>query len=117
MIKLKHIVKSVTVSEICMPNGVFTIGRDDSNSMQLNDGVVSGEHALIMVEADNCIAEMYEIRIKDLGSTNGTFVNDIAVKEQKLMHGDSIRIGDHEFKVFDDQSAVGTQTEYYVPED
>lgn len=116
MIKLKHIVSSVTISEIHMEKGAFTIGRNDGNSLQLDDGVVSGEHAIIMVEPNDCLPEMVELTIKDLGSTNGTYVNNESIKEKKLKHGDLIRLGDHEFKVFDDQSAVGTQTEYYVPE-
>lgn len=117
MIKLKHIVNSVIASEINLSRGDFSIGRNEGNSLQLDDGVVSGEHALITVEPNDCLPEMIGMTIKDLGSTNGTFVNNESIKEQKLKHGDVIRIGDHEFKVFDDQSAVGTQTEYYVPED
>lgn len=116
MIKLKHIINSVIASEINLNSGDFSIGRNEGNSLQLDDGVVSGNHALIKVEPDEFLPEMIGLTIKDLGSTNGTYVNNVSIKEQKLMHGDAIRIGDHEFKVFDDQSAVGTQTEYYVPE-
>ena len=117
MIKLKHIINSVIASEINLSGGDFSIGRNEGNNLQLDDGVVSGEHALITVEPDEFLPEMIGMTIRDLGSTNGTFVNNESIKEQKLKHGDLIRIGDHEFKVFDDQSAVGTQTEYYVPED
>lgn len=105
------------VSEINLPAGDFSIGRNSGNSLQLDDGVVSGEHAVIKVVADDCLAEMFDVSIKDLGSTNGTFVNNTAIKEQAIKHGDSIRVGEHEFKVFDDNSHVATQTEYYVPED
>jgi len=117
LIKLKHIVDGVAVSEINMTEGDFTIGRNHGNSLQLDDGVVSGEHALITFVPNDCLPEMFDITIKDLGSTNGTYVNNASIKEQKLKHGDSIRFGTHEFKVFDDQSTVGTQTEYYVPDD
>ena len=117
MIKLKHIVNSVIASEINLSSGDFSIGRSEGNNLQLDDGVVSGKHALITVEPSDCLPEMIEMTIKDLDSTNGTFVNNEPIKQQQLKHGDIIRIGDHEFKVFDDQSAVGTQTEYYVPED
>jgi len=117
LIKLKHIVNGIAVSEMDMTEGDFTIGRNPGNSLQLDDGVVSGEHALITFVANEFLPEMFDITIKDLGSTNGTFVNGTSIKEQKLKHSDSIRIGTHEFKVFDDQSAIGTQTEYHVPED
>jgi hypothetical protein len=44
-------------------------------------------------------------------------VNNTSVKEQKIGHGDFIRVGTYEYKVFDDQSVVGTQTEYHLPEE
>lgn len=117
MIKLKHIINGAVVSDIDLPEGNFTIGRNHGNSLQLDDGVVSGEHAAITLEASPYLPEAFDITIKDLGSTNGTFVNSASIKEQKIRHGDLIRIGTYEYKVFDDQSMDGTQTEYYVPED
>ncbi|MCW8830214.1 MAG: FHA domain-containing protein [Gammaproteobacteria bacterium] len=117
MIKLKHILNRVVISEIDMTEGDYTIGRNPGNSLQLDDSVISGEHAQIKFEPNDCIPEMFDITITDLGSTNGTYVNNEPIKEQKLKHGDSIRIGTHEFKVFDDQSHTGTQTEYYIAED
>lgn len=117
MIKLKHILNAVVVSEIDMPKGDYTIGRNRGNSLQLEDGVVSGEHAVITIASSPYLPDMHDITIKDLGSTNGTYVNGVAVKEKRLNHGDQVKIGQHEFKVFDDQSNVGTQTEYYVPDE
>ena len=116
MIKLKHIINRIIVSEIDMTEGDYTIGRNSGNSLQLDDGVISGKHAVINFKADEHFPEMFDITIKDLGSTNGTYVNNESIKEQKLKHGDSIRLGTHEFKVFDDQSHTGTQTEYLIDE-
>jgi pSer/pThr/pTyr-binding forkhead associated (FHA) protein len=117
LIKLKHIVHGTVVSEIDMSEGEFTIGRNHGNSLQLDEGGVSGEHAVITLKVDQDLPEMYDITIRDLDSTNGTFVNSASVKEQKITHGDIIRFGNYEYKVFDDQSIVGTQTEYHVPEE
>ena len=117
MIKLKHVVSDVTISDIEMVEGEFTVGRNDGNSLQLNDGMVSGNHALITIKVDDCFPEVFDITIKDLGSTNGTYVNSAPITESKIRHGDSIRFGSHEFRVFDDQSTTGTRTEYHVPED
>lgn len=108
---------AVVVSEIGLDKGDFTIGRNQGNSLQLEDGVVSGEHAVITLEVSPYLPDIFDITIKDMGSTNGTFVNGVSVKEKRLNHGDVIKIGQHEFKVFDDQSNVGTQTEYYVPDE
>ena len=112
MIKLKHIVNGAVVSEIDMSAGDFTIGRNHGNSLQLDDGDVSGEHALLTLVPNNYLPEQLDITIRDLGSTNGTYVNNIAVKEKQIKHGDAIRICGYEYRVFDDQSNVGTQTEY-----
>lgn len=118
MLKLKHIVNSVVVSEHTLAPGKFTIGRNSGNSLQLDDGVVSGLHAVLTITANEYMPEALDISVKDLNSTNGVYVNNIKVKERKLNHDDVVRIGSHEFKVFDDaQSNMGTQTEYYVPDD
>jgi pSer/pThr/pTyr-binding forkhead associated (FHA) protein len=55
--------------------------------------------------------------IFDLNSTNGTCVNNIPVKEKEIKHGDAIKICSYEYRVFDDQSNVGTQTEYALPDE
>lgn len=112
MIKLKHITHGTVVSEIDMGEGDFSIGRDHGNSLQLDDGAVSGKHALISLVTNDYLPETFDISIRDLGSTNGTYVNNTSVKHQQLKHGDLIRIGTFEYKLFDDQSHVGTQTEY-----
>lgn len=116
MIKLKHIVNGAVVSEIDMKAGEFTIGRNHGNSLQLDDGDVSGEHALLTFVPNNYLPEQLDITIRDLDSTNGTYVNNIRVKEKSIKHGDAIRICSYEYRVFDDQSNVGTQTEYSVPD-
>ena len=112
MIKLKQIVNGAVVSEIDMSAGDFTIGRNHGNSLQLDGGDVSGEHALLTLVQNSYLPEQLDITIRDLGSTNGTYVNNIAVKEKQIKHGDAIRICGYEYRVFDDQSNVGTQTEY-----
>ena len=117
MIKLKHILNSIVVSEIDMHEGEYTIGRAQGNSLQIEDGVISGQHAVINMKRNEYMDAIFDISIKDLGSTNGTYVNSEKIKEQRLNHGDHIRIGTHEFKIFDDQAGVGTQTEFYVPDE
>jgi pSer/pThr/pTyr-binding forkhead associated (FHA) protein len=64
----------------------YTIGRSPENSIQLQDTSVSGRHAQLFLVAENCY-------LKDLGSTNGTVVNDQPVSEVKLRAGDRIRFG------------------------
>ncbi|MCX7703257.1 MAG: FHA domain-containing protein [Planctomycetota bacterium] len=62
------------------------LGRDSDCEVPISDQGVSRHHAEVYR-----IGEMYFIR--DLGSRNGSFVNDEEVKEAMLRNGDRIRIG------------------------
>ncbi|MCG6937945.1 MAG: FHA domain-containing protein [Gammaproteobacteria bacterium] len=116
MVVLKQISNGVVISKIEVAEDDFTIGRNNGNSLQLADGVVSGVHAVVSLKPNKYVAEWFDISIRDLDSTNGTYVNDIAIKEQEIRHGDVIRIGTYEFKVFDDKSTSNTETLFYVPD-
>lgn len=117
MLKLKHIINSVVVAEYTLEQGEFSIGRNNGNSLQLEDGVVSGDHARLIIQPNEYLADVLEVTLLDLGSTNGTYVNGKRIEKQGLRHDDLIRIGTSEFKFFDEHANTGTQTEYYVPED
>jgi hypothetical protein len=76
------------VRVIRVRTGPVTIGRDLSNTVSLTDEDVSTNHAVIAVVADG-------LRIRDLRSTNGTFVNGARVtSESPLADGDLVRIGE-----------------------
>jgi len=64
----------------------FAIGRDSGNQLSLTDGSASREHCVILRQGDDFV-------IRDLGSFNGTLVNDARVTERVLVHGDWIKIG------------------------
>lgn len=64
----------------------FTIGRGAENSLCLPDQSISRCHAEVIRLGNDFL-------LRDLGSTNGTFVNDDRVSEQLLDDGDSIRFG------------------------
>jgi pSer/pThr/pTyr-binding forkhead associated (FHA) protein len=117
LIKLKHIINGAVVSQIDLYAGEFSIGRNHGNSLQLDDGEVSGEHALLTLIPNKYLPEQLDITIRDLDSTNGTYVNNIAIKEKEIKHGDAIRICSYEYRVYDDQCNIGTQTEYALPEE
>lgn len=63
-----------------------TIGKDPSCSIVLQDGFMSSRHAEIKAEGGIWV-------LKDLGSTNGTFVNDQRVDKQELVDNDMIMFG------------------------
>lgn len=64
------------------------LGRDASRcDVVLEDDAVSREHAKIRYEGGR-------FWIYDLGSRNGTFINNHKVQRQMLIDGDRIRVGD-----------------------
>jgi pSer/pThr/pTyr-binding forkhead associated (FHA) protein len=80
--------------EIPLYPGKYKIGRKGGNDIVLNqDAYVSGAHAEISCEPGICI-------LTDLGSSNGTFVNDIRLEPQSphsLADGDILRFGNSIF--------------------
>jgi len=71
--------------------GVTTLGRDPLATIVLDADSVSRSHARIEVIAG-------ESWVADLGSTNGTFVNDQPVERMQLRSGDLVKVGDVIFK-------------------
>ncbi len=66
----------------------FTFGRGNENSLCIHSSVVSRTHAeLIRVGND--------FLFRDLGSTNGSFINNARISEQVLIDGDLIRFGNN----------------------
>lgn len=66
---------------------VTSLGRDLSNSIVLPDPAVSSEHALLTLRDGHWWLE-------DLGSTNGTYLNEVRIQRPTLIApGDVIRIG------------------------
>ena len=49
-------------------------------------------------------------QLTDLGSTNGSFVNEIMVGKKPLKHRDKIRIGWNDFTFFDESAADFEET-------
>jgi hypothetical protein len=67
-----------------------TLGRDDSADVILDDPGISRQHTEIRVTSDG---PHLVTSIRDLGSTNGTFVNGERVTSQRLADGDRINVG------------------------
>src|SRR5260370_5114124 len=75
--------------------GVVTLGRAPDNQLVINDSKASSHHAEISQASDG---QGYSIT--DLGSTNGTFVNEQHIDQnvaRSLHVGDTVRIGDTTF--------------------
>jgi diguanylate cyclase (GGDEF)-like protein len=67
------------------------IGRSSKVDIQIDEDSISRNHAVIEKREDEFI-------IRDLESTNGTYVNDRSVQQHSLRDGDQIKIGSTIFK-------------------
>ena len=73
-----------------LPAGESVIGRSRSCTVQIAETTVSRQHAIFVVEPG-------KVRLRDLGSSNGTFVNGGRVDgEIPLADGDRVVVGETE---------------------
>ncbi len=73
---------------------IVSIGRHPENVIYLDDVTVSRRHAEV-----HHVGGAYVVR--DLGSLNGTYVDQQRVEERQLMHGDELQIGKFRMVYFD----------------
>jgi pSer/pThr/pTyr-binding forkhead associated (FHA) protein len=71
----------------------ITVGRDPNSDLALDDRTISSHHAHLVFRQDQWWVE-------DLGSTNGTFLNDHRIDTPTVItHGDHLQFGQYEFLV------------------
>ncbi len=75
----------------------ITVGRQAGNTIVLDETLVSRRHCLIETAAQGP-------RVRDLGSSNGTFVNGSRVESAFLKPGDVVRVGRTEMTLVGGQS-------------
>src|SRR5438552_11654817 len=66
--------------------GVSRVGRNSANDIQVEHASISSFHCEINSAGDL-------IKIKDLGSTNGTFIEGRPIQEAPLAHGQRLQLG------------------------
>lgn len=83
--------------EIQLNPGINSLGRGSHNEFEISDASVSTSHCEIVVTDSHT-------KIKDLGSTNGTFLDGIQIQESKLKDGQSLRLGNVEMLFHSDSA-------------
>ena len=69
----------------------LVLGRGENAEIRIEDPFASARHALIYEQGNSVV-------IEDLGSTNGTYLNEELLQSPRPLHpGDRVRIGDSEF--------------------
>src|ERR1041385_4860724 len=79
--------------------GSITIGRGERAGLRLVDGGSSRQHAEVFRMGALAF-------IRDLGSPNGTYLNDHRVEEAVLRDGDQVRIGETVILYLEDEGAL-----------
>jgi phosphoserine phosphatase RsbU/P len=83
-----------------LEEGTFRVGRGRTSDIWLRDPSVSREHAELIVEGRR-------VTLRDLGSHNGSWVNDQRIEQPtSLSSGDRLRFGDQELSLVDPQGTM-----------
>ena len=90
-------VDGLVLREIPLIKERTTIGRRASSDIQIDNLVVSGDHAVVVTILSDSFLE-------DLGSTNGTLVNGNPVRKHFLRNNDVIELGKYKLRYVSDQA-------------
>ena len=69
-----------------------TVGRLEDNAFQIAEPSISSHHCEVLLRGNDIV-------VKDLNSTNGTFINGEKVSETALKHGQILRLGQVEMRL------------------
>lgn len=86
--------------EIQLKPGANTLGRSPACDAQVEHESVSGTHCEVMVNGES-------VAVKDLGSTNGTFLNRAPIQEATLAAGQRLQLGGVEMEFIADPPRTG----------
>ncbi len=104
MAKLVVISKGVSTSSHELSEKWITIGRADGNNFQIAASSVSGRHCEASLRGE-------ELVVRDLQSTNGTFVNGQKISESVVKPGQTLRLGEVELR-FETSAAEAPGTSF-----
>ncbi|MGL6094936.1 MAG: FHA domain-containing protein [Fimbriiglobus sp.] len=90
-----HLLSLTDGPSILVDKPILLFGRHQECDVQLNSKKVSRRHC--------CLAQINDyLVVRDLGSTNGIWVNGKRVQEGKLVPGDELLIGNFRYQVCGD---------------
>jgi len=85
-----------------LPEGEVVVGRDESCQIRLATNQISRQHCRLVCEGDHVV-------VHDLGSRNGTLINDVAINgKAELQPGDILRVGPITFQLAGKKTGVTT---------
>lgn len=100
MAKLRIVAGENEGKEYELKSDINILGRRSSNAVFIDNPKASRDHAQITFTDG-------EYLIKDLGSSNGTFVNNIKITDEQLLEaGDEVRIGGTVLRLFVEEKSL-----------
>jgi hypothetical protein len=85
--KIEVLVNDLLISTYLVTDNPLTIGRDPAQALAIiQEAIISKLHCSIFYRGG-------DVFIKDLHSTNGTYVNDVKIDEKALQDGDIVSLG------------------------
>ena len=102
--------ENVAIKKFDLDQQGLRFGRSVECDVFIEDKLVSKQHAHVEAVETPADSGQYDYYIKDLGSTNHTYVNGKKVTRQKLHTDDIIRIGRHTFKFIADDVEQADKT-------
>jgi pSer/pThr/pTyr-binding forkhead associated (FHA) protein len=103
MPKLVLLSEGLTGRTCELKNGTTTVGRVSDNAFEIAEASVSSHHAEITLRGNDVV-------VKDLGSTNGTFINGEKIEEGVLKPGQILRLGMIEMRLETGDAAAAAAT-------
>ena len=79
-------------TRVALPEGVARVGTARGNELRLADPTVSRVHCELRVRSGSVV-------VRDCGSTNGTFVEGVRLKEGEVRTGALVRVGSSAFRI------------------
>jgi pSer/pThr/pTyr-binding forkhead associated (FHA) protein len=92
MVKLVILNQGMTGRGYDLKSERTTVGRVEDNTFQIADPSVSSHHCEILLRGSDVV-------IKDLNSTNGSYINDARITESVLKPDQKLRLGQVELKL------------------
>jgi hypothetical protein len=105
MAKLVVLSEGLTGKSYELKADMNTIGRVDDNTFQISEASVSSHHCEVFLKGK-------DVMVKDLNSTNGTFINGERVSEAALKPGQILRLGQIEMRLETGEAAPATKKQF-----
>ena len=103
---LAQLLDDVVIHKFELVKSEMTLGRKAQSDIVIDDSAISSQHARLLKKTNEFFSQYQEVYVEDLGSTNGTFLNEQPVVGlQRVRNGDILRVAWNHFKFIDEQEA------------